>query len=265
MLNTLWLWFFIIGMLSGAYQFLILNETEVFANMVRSLFDMAELSVQIVLVLFGTLSLWLGFLRIAEKAGLIEKLATLLSPILGRLMPDVPHGHPAFGLITLNFAANGLGLDNAATPIGLRAMHSLQALNTQEKTATNAQILFLVLNSSSLTILPVTIFMYRAQQGATDPTLVFLPILLATFCSSMVGLISVAIAQRLPLWQPFLLFTLGGLIAAFALFVAALSTLSASALNVVSSLMGNLSLLLVIVGFLLYAAAQTITVSDAFI
>lgn len=265
MLNTLWLWFFIIGMLSGAYQFLILNETEVFANMVRSLFDMAELSVQIVLVLFGTLSLWLGFLRIAEKAGLIEKLATLLSPILGRLMPDVPHGHPAFGLITLNFAANGLGLDNAATPIGLRAMHSLQALNTQEKTATNAQILFLVLNSSSLTILPVTIFMYRAQQGATDPTLVFLPILLATFCSSMVGLISVAIAQRLPLWQPFLLFTLGGLIAAFALFVAALSTLSASALNVVSSLMGNLSLLLVIVGFLLYAAAKKITVYDAFI
>src|SRR5690625_3820330 len=117
MLNTLWLWFFIVGLLSGAYHFIVLHNTEVFAAMVRSLFDMAELSVQIVLVLFGTLSLWMGFLRIAEQAGLIEKLAKVLSPILGRLMPGVPHGHPAFGLITLNFAANGLGLDNAATPI----------------------------------------------------------------------------------------------------------------------------------------------------
>ncbi|HLS17554.1 MAG TPA: nucleoside recognition domain-containing protein [Paenalcaligenes sp.] len=265
MLNILWLWFFIIGLLSGAYQFLVLQHTDVFAAMVRSLFDMAELSVQVVLVLFGTLTLWMGFLRIAEKAGLIELLAKLLSPILGRLMPGVPHGHPAFGLITLNFAANGLGLDNAATPIGLRAMHSLQSLNTDHKTATNAQILFLVLNSSSLTLLPVTIFMYRAQQGAADPTLVFLPILLATFCSSMVGLITVAVVQRLPLWRPFLLLTLGGLIALFALFVAVLSTLSASALNFVSSLMGNLSLLLIIVGFLLYAALKKVTVYDAFI
>src|SRR5699024_11137100 len=157
MLNILWLWFFIVGLLSGAYQFLVLQNSDVFAAMVRSLCDMAELSVQVVLVLFGTLTLWMGFLRIAEKAGLIEALARLLSPILGRLMPGVPHGHPAFGLITLNFAANGLGLDNAATPIGLRAMKSLQSLTPNDKTATNAQILFLVLNSSSLTLLPVTI------------------------------------------------------------------------------------------------------------
>jgi len=265
MLNILCLWFFLIGLLGGIYQFFFLHHTEVFADMVRSLFDMAELSVQVVLVLFGTLTLWMGFLRIAEKAGLIEALARLLSPILGRLMPGVPHGHPAFGLITLNFAANGLGLDNAATPIGLRAMKSLQSLNPNDKTATNAQILFLVLNSSSLTLLPVTIFMYRAQQGAADPTLVFLPILLATFCSSLVGLLSVAIVQRIPLWQPFLLFSLGGVILAFALFVATLSTLSASALNFVSSLLGNLSLILVIVGFLAYAAWRKVTVYDAFI
>src|SRR5690625_3156367 len=233
MLHTLWLWFFIVGLLSGPYQFVVLQHADVFAQMVRSLFDMAELSVQVVLVLFGTLTLWMGFLRIAEKAGLIELLAKLLSPILGRLMPGVPHGHPAFGLITLNFAANGLGLDNAATPIGLRAMHALQSLNKDSKTATNAQILFLVLNSSSLTLLPVTIFMYRAQQGAADPTLVFLPILLATFCSSLVGLISVAIVQRIPLWQPVLLLTLGGLVAAFALFVAPFSTFRACSLNFV--------------------------------
>src|SRR5690625_7506372 len=180
-------------------------------------------------------------------------------------MPCVPQSHPAFGLITLDFAANGLGLDNAATPIGLRAMHSLQSLNTDHKTATNAQILLLVLNSSSLTLLPVAIFMYRAQPGAADPTLVFLPILLATFCSSMVRLIPVAVVQSLHLCRPFLLLTLGGLIALFALFVAVLSTLSASALNFVSSLMGNLSLLLIIVGFLLYAALKQVTVYDAVI
>src|SRR5690625_537508 len=265
MLNTLWLWFFIVGLLSGAYQFIVLHNTEVFAAMVRSLFGMAELSVQIVLVLFGTLSLWLGFLRIAEQAGLIEKLAKVFSPILGRLMPGVPHRHPAFGLITLNFPANGLGLDNAATPIGLRAMHALQSLNEHKHTATNAQILFLVLNSSSLTLLPVTIFMYRAQQGAADPTLVFLPILLATFCSSIAGLISVAVVQRIALWQPFLLLTLGGVIAAFALFVAFLATLSATALNFVSSLLGNLSLLLIVVGFLVFAAYKKVTVYDAFV
>src|SRR5690606_29920773 len=135
-----------------------------------------RLSVEVMVLLFGTLTLWLGFLRIAERAGLVQALARLLGPLFARLMPEVPRGHPAVGLITLNFAANALGLDNAATPIGLRAMRELQALNRDPESASNAQILFLVLNASSLTLLPVTIFMYRAQQGAADPTLVFLPI-----------------------------------------------------------------------------------------
>ena len=142
MLNTLWLLFFVLAAGSGLYQWLVVGNAQIFAQMVQSLFEMAELSVQIMIVLFGTLSLWLGFLRIAEQAGLIEKLARWLSPLFSRLMPEVPAGHPALGLITLNFAANGLGLDNAATPIGLRAMRSLQELNPDPKTATNAQILF---------------------------------------------------------------------------------------------------------------------------
>jgi spore maturation protein SpmA/spore maturation protein SpmB len=161
--------------------------------MVESIFAMAKLSVEVMVLLFGTLTLWLGFLRIAEKAGIVEWLARALGPLFARLMPEVPPGHPALGLITLNFAANGLGLDNAATPIGLKAMRALQELNPSPTSASNAQILFLVLNASSLTLLPVTIFMYRAQQGAPDPTLVFLPILLATSASTLVGLLSVAV------------------------------------------------------------------------
>src|SRR5690554_7066337 len=196
MLNTLWFAFFAVAAVSGLYQWVVLQDAEVFARIVLSLFDMAELSVQLMILLFGTLTLWLGFLRIAETAGLIDRLSRLLTPLLCRLMPEVPPGHPALGLITLNFAANGLGLDNAATPIGLRAMHALQTLNPDPKTATNAQILFLVLNASSLTLLPVTIFMYRAQQGAAEPAMVFLPILLATSASTLVGLLSVAFIDR---------------------------------------------------------------------
>ncbi|RMT63238.1 hypothetical protein ALP43_04676, partial [Pseudomonas azotoformans] len=180
MLNGLWLGFFVVAMVSALAQWLVGGNAGIFAAMVESIFAMAKLSVEVMVLLFGTLTLWLGFLRIAEKAGIVDWLAKALGPLFRRLMPEVPAGHPAIGLITLNFAANGLGLDNAATPIGLKAMKALQELNPIPNTATNAQILFLVLNASSLTLLPVTIFMYRAQQGAADPTLVFLPILLAT-------------------------------------------------------------------------------------
>src|SRR5699024_7900854 len=243
MLNSLWLAFFLIAAEASLVQWRVIGDAEVYARLVASLFDMAELSVSVMLLLFGTLTLWLGFLRIAEAAGLIEWLGRLLAPLFRRLMPEIPAGHPALGLITLNFAANGLGLDNAATPIGLRAMRELQSLNPNPQTATNAQILFLVLNASSLTILPVSIFMYRAQQGAPDPTLVFLPILLATTVSSLVGLLSVAFMQRLRLHDPVVLLWLGGLIGGLGVFMATLATLSAAALNAFSSLLGNLSLL----------------------
>src|SRR3990167_7005670 len=205
MLNTLWLGFFLTAALAALSQWLIGGNAQIFAAMVEALFSMARLSVEVMVLLFGTLTLWLGFLRIAEKAGIVDALARWLAPLFARLMPEVPRGHPALGLMTLNFAANALGLDNAATPMGLKAMHALQTLNPRPDTATNAQILFLVLNASSLTLLPVTIFMYRMQQGAPDPTLVFLPILLATSASTLVGLLSVALVQRLPLWSPVVL------------------------------------------------------------
>ncbi len=241
------------------------GDPGVFAAMVESLFAMAKLSVEVMILLFGTLTLWLGFLRIAERAGLVDVLARLLGPLFARLMPEVPRGHPALGLITLNFAANGLGLDNAATPIGLKAMKALQELNPSSTTASNAQILFLVLNASSLTLLPVSIFMYRAQQGAVDPTLVFLPILLATSASTLVGLLSVAFMQRLKLWDPVVL---GYLIPGALLLgggMALLAGLSATALAALSSLMGNLTLFGLILLFVLCGAVKKVPVYEAFV
>jgi len=265
MLNTLWFAFFIVALLAGLYQWIFLHDPEVFSRIVLSLFDMAELSVELMILLFGTLTLWLGFLRIAEGAGLVQWLSRILSPLFARLMPGVPRGHEAIGLITLNFAANGLGLDNAATPIGLRAMHSLQTLNTEPRTASNAQILFLVLNSSSLTLLPVTIFMYRAQQGAPDPAMVFLPILLATSASTLAGLLSVAFMQRLKLYDPVVLAWLGGAVAILGGFMAVLATLSATAISSLSSLMGNLTLFGIIAVFLIAGYLKKVPVYEAFI
>lgn len=266
MLNALWLAFFILASIAGLFQWLVLNDAQVFTRIVQSLFDMAALSVSLMILLFGTLTLWLGFLRIAESAGLIDLLGRALTPLFRRLMPGVPAGHPAIGLITLNFAANGLGLDNAATPIGLRAMRELQTLNTAEpEAASNAQILFLVLNASSLTLLPVSIFMYRAQQGASDPTLVFLPILLATSASSLAGLLSVAFMQRLKLHDPVVLAWLGGLVLILAGFMAVLATLSSAAIAATSSLLGNLTLFGIIMIFLLAGAYKKVPVYERFV
>ena len=265
MLNTLWLGFFITAAISALAQWLLGGQAQVFATMVESLFAMAKLSVEVMVLLFGTLTLWLGFLRIAEKAGIVDALARWLAPLFARLMPEVPRGHPALGLMTLNFAANALGLDNAATPMGLKAMRALQELNPKPDTATNAQILFLVLNASSLTLLPVSIFMYRMQQGAADPTLVFLPILLATSASTLAGLLAVAVVQRLPLWHPVVLAYL--LPAALVLggFMALLTTLSAAALAQLSSLLGNLTLFSLVVMFVLVGAWRKVPVYEAFV
>lgn len=265
MLNALWLGFFLVGAIAALAQWLVGGQAEVFSAMVQALFAMARLSVEVMVLLFGTLTLWLGFLRIAEKAGIVEWLAKVLGPLFAKLMPEVPRGHPALGLITLNFAANGLGLDNAATPMGLKAMRALQELNPRPDTATNAQILFLVLNASSLTLLPVTIFMYRMQQGAPDPTLVFLPILLATSASTLVGLFSVAVVQRLPIFSPVVLAYLLPVALALAGFMAFLTTLSAAALAQLSSLLGNLTLFALIVLFVAMGAWKKVAVYDSFI
>ncbi|KUF39634.1 hypothetical protein AS359_06165 [Comamonas kerstersii] len=265
MLNILWLGFFIVAAIAALAQWLVGGQPQVFAQMVQALFAMAKLSVEVMVLLFGTLTLWLGFLRIAEEAGVVQWLAKVLGPLFAKLMPEVPRGHPALGLITLNFAANGLGLDNAATPMGLKAMKALQELNPKPDTATNAQILFLVLNASSLTLLPVTIFMYRMQQGAADPTLVFLPILLATSASTLVGLLSVALVQRLPIFSPVVLAYLLPVALGLAAFMALLTTLSAAALASLSSLLGNFTLFALILLFVCMGAYKKVPVYDGFV
>jgi spore maturation protein SpmA len=264
-LNRLWFGFFLVAAVAALSRWLLGGDEGIFAAIVASLFDMADLSVKVMLLLFGTLALWLGFLRIAEEAGLVNRLARLLGPLFARLMPDVPRGHPAIGLITLNFAANALGLDNAATPIGLRAMRELQTLNPSTDTASNAQILFLVLNASSLTLLPVTVFVYRAQAGAHDPTLVFLPILLAHFAANLTGLLSVAFMQRLKLWDPVVLAWLVGGTLVLGGFVALLTSLAAVALASLSALLGNLMLFGVIIAFLCAGAWKRVPLFESFI
>ncbi len=264
MLNRLWLGFFLVATLAALARWAG-GDAAVFGAMVGALFEMAKLSVELMILLFGTLTLWLGFLRIAEQAGLVDRLARLLGPLFARLMPEVPRGHPAIGLITLNFAANLLGLDNAATPIGLRAMRELQTLNPSTDTASNAQILFLVLNASSLTLLPVTIFMYRAQQGAPDPTLVFLPILIATSASTLTGLIAVAVAQRLRLWDIVVLAWLAGIAALLSALGLTIAGMGAAQLAALSSLSGNLLLFGIVLSFLVVGSIRRVPVYECFV
>ena len=264
-LNSLWVSFFFIATFSALWRWFGKGDSAVFAEMVDSLFSMAKLSVEVMVLLFGTLTLWLGFLKIAEHAGLVKRIAKWLSPLFKRLMPEVPKNHPAAGLITMNFIANGLGLDNAATPIGLKAMRSLQSLNPTPKIASNAQILFLVMNASSLTLLPVSIFMYRAQQGALDPTLVFLPILLATSASTMAGFFSVAFAQRIKLNDPVVITWMLAIATLLSTFILFLSHLSAAALGAFSSLLGNAVLFGLIITFLLIGILKRVPVYESFI
>ena len=265
MLNFLWLGFFLVATASALWRLLVIGDASVFASMVESLFAMAKLSVDVMILLFGTLTLWLGFLRIAECAGLVSSLARLLSPLFTRLLPGVPAGHPALGLITMNFTANALGLDNAATPIGLKAMRELQSLNPDPVVASDAQIMFLVLNASSLTLLPVSIFMYRAQQGAPDPTLVFLPILLATTASTLTGFFAVAFAQRLKLLDPVVLRFLLGAGLLLGVTMAVLASLSSFALAALSSVLGNAVVFGLIVAFILVGVWQRVPVYEAFV
>ena len=264
-LNLLWVSFFFVATFSAIWRWFGKGDSAVFTTMVDSLFSMAKLSVEVMVLLFGTLTLWLGFLKIAEHAGLVKKIAEWLSPLFKRLMPEVPKNHPAVGFMTMNFIANGLGLDNAATPIGLKAMRSLQSLNPKPAVASNAQIFFLVMNASSLTLLPVSIFMYRAQQGAPDPTLVFLPILLATSASTLAGFLSVAFIQRIKLRDPIVLAWLMGITIFLSILIFFLSSLSALALASFSSLLGNTTLFGLIIIFLLAGILRRVHVYESFI
>lgn len=264
MLSYLWLGFIVAAYVAAVLAWFA-GDGEVFSRVMQSAFDMAETAAKLSLGLIGLLAFWLGLFRVAEHAGLIEKLGKLFEPLFRRLMPEVPKDHPAQGAITLNLAANALGLDNAATPLGIKAMRSLQTLNPSRDTASNAQILFLVLNTSSVTLLPVTIFMYRAQQGAAEPASVFVPILLATMASTFAGLLVVGIWQRLRLWDPVVLAYFGAFSAVVGFAMLGLTQLHGSELSRVSTEFGNFALLTIVVLFLVAGARRKIDVYSRFI
>jgi len=265
MLTHLWFAFFAVSFISACYQWLFNGQAEIFSLLIQSTFDMASLSVEIAIGLIGVLALWLGFFKIAERAGMIQFLSRALEPLFLKLMPDVPKNHPSHGSITMNIAANILGLDNAATPMGLKAMQDLQGLNTDKETASNAQILFLVLNTSSLTLLPVTIFMYRAQQGSADPTAVFLPILMATGASTLMGLLSVAYIQKINLLDRIIVLYFSVFAIILAAIASYLTSLPADTMSATSGLLGNLILFSVIMLFLVSGWLKKVDVYDAFI
>jgi len=264
-LNIIWSAFFVVALVAALIQYFALGNQLIFEEVIASIFSMSKLTVDIAIGLVGILSFWLGMMKIAERTGLIDKLANFISPLFVKLMPDVPKGHPAIGSMTMNLSANFLGLDNAATPLGLKAMQDLQTLNPKKDTATNAQILFLVLNTSSVTLFPIAVFMYRAQQGAADPTDVFLPILVATFCSTIAGLVSVAWIQKINLLQRTIVLYLAGAISIVAALILYFMQLSADALAEQSSLLGNGLIFLTLVGFVLVGLKRKVDVYETFI
>ncbi len=265
MLHRIWLSFFVIAFLSALFQWLWLGDSEVFQRIMSASFEMASLSVELAIGLIGVLSLWLGIAALGEASGLMAKLANLLSPLFTRLMPEVPKGHPAISSMTLNLSANVMGLDNAATPLGLKAMKDLQSLNPTPDTASNAQILFLVLNTSSVTLFPITVLLYRAQLGAEDPASVFMPILFATSCSTLVGLLVTAWVQKINLRDTVVMAYLAMIVAAVLSLMAYCMSLGVEQLQQQSSLISNLLIFSVIMIFLLAAHWKKLNVYEHFI
>ena len=263
MLNALWIGFFLVAFGASVLQFLGGDPT-VFGAVMKAAFESAKTAFEVALGLTGVMCLWLGVMKIGEQAGFLSVLGRWLAPLFSRLFPEVPQGHPALGSITMNMAANVLGLDNAATPMGLKAMKELQELNPDKDTASNAQILFLVINASSVTLLPVTIFTYRAQLGAADPTDVFIPILMATYCSTLAGFLFVAAVQRIRL-DGVLLAWLGGITAVVGGLAFWFASLPAAEMTVRSSVLSNFLLLALIVTFLIGAAWKRVNAYEAFI
>ena len=264
-LNYIWIAFFLIALVVGLVRLIFFGDTEIFTKMVTSTFDNAKTGFEISLGLTGVLTLWLGLMKIGEQGGAIAMLAKVAKPFFRRLFPEVPPDHPAHGSIIMNFAANMLGLDNAATPLGLKAMQELQEINPQKDTATNAQIMFLVLNTSGLTIIPISIMVYRAQAGAANPTDIFLPLLLVTFINTLIGLIAVAIVQRINLFDRVILGYLLGLTALIAATIWYFSGLPQEQVATISNLVANLTLFSVICSFVILGLVRRINVYEAFI
>ena len=264
-LNYIWISFFLIAFVIALVRLVFMGDTEVFPAMMNSTFSSAKTAFEISLGLTGVLSLWLGVMKIGEKGGVVNALARVLSPVFTKLFPDIPKGHPATGSIFMNIAANMLGLDNAATPLGLKAMEQLQSLNTKKDTATNPMIMFLVLNTSGLTIIPVSILVYRAQLGAAQPTDVFIPILIATFVSTLAGIIVTSLYQRINLLNRVMLLTLGGMSLVVASVIWLFGSMDKEQMNIVSTSAANILLMCVIVGFILAGVRKRVNVYDAFI
>ena len=264
-LNWIWVAFFIIAFVIALVKLVFLGDFEVFPAMMDSTFSSSKTAFEISLGLTGVLSLWLGIMKIGEKGGVVNVLARLLSPIFTKLFPDIPKGHPVTGSIFMNIAANMLGLDNAATPLGLKAMEQLQELNPKKDTATNPMIMFLVLNTSGLTLIPISILVYRAQMGAAQPTDVFIPILLATFFSTLAGIIITSFFQKINLLNRTIILTLGGAALVVAAVIWGFGQLDSVLMNTVSTSAANIMLMLIIIAFILAGIRKKVNVYDAFI
>lgn len=264
-LNYIWLAFFLIAFCIATVRLIFMGDTEVFPAIMNSTFETSRTAFEISLGLTGVLSLWLGVMKIGEKGGVVNALARVLSPVFCRLFPEIPKGHPVTGNIFMNIAANMLGLDNAATPLGLKAMEGMQELNPDKERASNSQIMFLVLNTSGLTIIPVSIMVYRAQQGAAQPTDIFVPILLATFFATLGGIVVTSLYQRINLFNRTLMLTLGGMTLAVAGLIWGFSRMDSVTMNLVGTNVANILLFVIIVTFLLAGIRKRINVYDAFI
>lgn len=264
-LNYIWIGFIIIAFVIALVKLVFLGDVTVFPALIDSTFASSKTAFEISLGLTGVLSLWLGIMKIGERAGVVNVLARALSPVFTRLFPDIPKGHPVTGAIFMNIAANMLGLDNAATPLGLKAMEQLQTLNPNKETATNPMIMFLVLNTSGLTLIPISIMVYRAQLGAAQPTDVFIPILLATFFSTVAGIIITSIYQRINLLNRTMLLTLGGMALVVGAIIWGFGQLDKDQMNIVSTSVANILLMTIIVAFVLAGMKHRINVYDAFV
>ena len=264
-LNYIWIAFFLTAFIVAVVRLLFLGDTEVFPAIINSTFDSSKTAFEISLGLTGVLSLWMGIMRIGEQGGVIGLFSRLLSPLFTKLFPEIPKGHPVTGSIFMNLAANMLGLDNAATPLGLKAMEGLQELNPKKDTASNPMIMFLVLNTSGLTLIPISIMVYRAQLGAAQPTDVFVPILLATFFSTLAGIVAVSLYQRINLLNRTILLFLGGTSLVIAGIIYFFSTLSRQQIDIYSTTTANVFLFVIIIGFIVAGMRKKINVYDAFV
>ena len=264
-LNYIWIAFFLTAFIVAVVRLIFLGDTEVFPAIINSTFDSSKTAFEISLGLTGVLSLWMGIMRIGEQGGVIGVFSRLLSPLFTKLFPEIPKGHPVTGSIFMNLAANMLGLDNAATPLGLKAMEGLQELNPKKDTASNPMIMFLVLNTSGLTLIPISIMVYRAQLGAAQPTDVFVPILLATFFSTLAGIIAVSLYQRINLLNRTILLFLGGTSLVIAGIIYFFSMLSRQQVDIYSTTTANVFLFVIIIGFIVAGMRKKINVYDAFV